>query len=226
MLRKSRATASIVAAMPDECFELLGDEADFDCVRVQELRSDALRPAGCGEGPVLRARASIRGRAERFAYAARDTEAETRGTWDSALRYIQQHQQFVRLRASYCTARVAVPSPLMMHVYDRWLAGLMAFDRHRASGVYRVLFRSANHPVFAEPLRGELLAPCEVLAALFASPVDGGMCDLTVVVCVLQPSTGAWLTVPRQRERLCGMLRTWLLELERAVTDWERVYGK
>ena len=223
LLRQTKAAGSALASLGDDCWDPVLANA-LDHIQLFALRGDVLRPRGVGTLATVRARGSVLGRAERLAYAARDTSAETRLKWDGQLRSVEEHQTFPALRAKYCVARVPMPSTALMSVEDRAVGGLLAFHRHKASGMYCVYFCSAMNPdVFAAAPPGTRLA--DVGVALFITQTTAERCDVDLYVDVRQAPTGSWFTAPAQT-RLYEALRLWVHMLEEAVQQWDRYYGK
>lgn len=223
-MRRAKATASALAAMGDECFDPLPG-APLETVHLSVLRDDVLRPMGTGSVCTVRARGVVRGRPERYAHAARDCWDKTRLEWDTQLSAVTQHETYGSVH--YATARVSMPSVNLgigVHVNDRWVHGLVSFDHHRSSGVYRVLFRSAQHPVWSANAP-ERTTPAQVLAALYVCATGEGMCDLTVIVDVLDAPVGSWFGALAQ-ERLYEAMRLWVYAMEGAVIEWDHYYGR
>lgn len=223
LLRKTKAAGSALASLGDDCWDPVLQSA-LDHIQLFTLRDDVLRPRDVGMLATMRARGSVLGRAERLAYAARDTNAATRLKWDGQLRTIEEHQSFPALRAKYCVARVPMPSTALLSVEDRVVGGLLAFHRHKPSQMYCVYFCSAMNPdVFAAPPSGTRLA--DVSLSLFITQTTPERCDVDLYLDVRQAPTGSWLTTPA-KARLHESLRLWVHMLEEAVQEWPRYYGK
>lgn len=216
ILQRTKVTASTLASLTDVCWEAL-PQTPIDHVQLYTLREHVLRPVDCSSYYTLQARGVILGRPERLAYAARNCTK-----WDTHVLEMCQWQTFTALNAHYVTARIAMPSNAIMRIEDRWVGGLLFFDRHKASDVYRVLFRSAVHPV-----HGTDAPPgtrfVEAMVALFFKAVDGERTKVTMVIDIHQAPAGVWLT-STAKERLCENVRSWIYGLEQAVLDWDTIY--
>jgi hypothetical protein len=187
------------------------------------LRDTVLRPVDCGSFFTIKAQGILRGRPERLAYAARDTNVESRKKWDTQLNQIMQWQTFSALNTHYITTRIYMPSNALMKIEDRWVGGLLLYDHHRTSGIYRIIFRSAMHPVHGtDAPAGTRLVEC--LVGMFIQQTNAEQCKVSLFVDILQATTGSWLTTPA-KERLCENLRSWMYELENAVENWEWNYS-
>lgn len=224
ILGRAKATASALAALNEDCWDAMPAASALDHVQLYLLRDTVLRPLDCGSFFTIKAQGILCGRPERLAYAARDTSADCRKRWDTQLNQIAQWQTFVALNAHYITTRIFMPSNALVKIEDRWVGGLLLYDHHRSSDIYRIIFRSALHPVHGmDAPSGTRLVEC--LVGMFIQQMTPGHCKVSLFVDILQANAGSWLTTPA-KERLCENLRSWMYELEQAVEHWDFNYKK
>lgn len=216
ILKSALSTASGLAMLSDACWEALPALSVMDHVQLYTMRDNVLKPLECGT--VIKAQGVLHGRPERLAYAARDCNYETRKKWDTQFREVFQRQTLNK--ANYVTARVFMPTSPLITIEDRWVGGVLYFDHHKPTDMYRVVFKSATHSLYDAPVGTKLV---ECLIGLYIQSMGNETCKVSLYVDILQSTAGTWLKTPT-KERLYENLRSWMYELENAVVHWDINY--
>ncbi len=209
-----------------------------DMVTPGMLRVHLYEHAAFGGGTLM-ARAIVRGRAERYAYVARDYDPETRLRWDryEGITHVKQLESYSMegsghtMHAVERRAKCAVPLGS-----DRYYLGALThlYSKHDPPETHKVVFCSVTHPVFRCPL--EAVNVSGVISACIVRQLDDKVtgstrtreCEITLLEQVkdLAGAVGMNRVTPSfylaaAKEQLRKRVRLY----EEVVRNWDEYYG-
>ncbi len=221
----------LISRDADEGWNMLPDDASPGMLRVH-LFEHAHLPG------TFMARAVVKGRAEQFAYVARDYNAETRLAWDchdGVVSTKQLESYLMKSGHSLVAVECRIRSPVPM-ASDRHLFGVQThlFTKTSPPDTHKVLFCSANHPHFKCPVDAVSVSGvvAGVVVRQLEDKIDGSTrtreCEITLVVQVKELSNAIgvnYLTssfyLGATKERLRRRVRLY----QDVVHNWDKFYG-
>jgi hypothetical protein len=181
------------------------------------------------------ARAVVRGRAERYAYVARDYNVDTRLAWDRkdgvvTTKELETYNLDGGLSLTAVESRVHSPVPLAS---DRYLFGVQTYlySRESPPETHKVVFCSGYHPHFKCPVDAVNVSGVTAAAVVrqLEDKADVRECELTLVVRVKELHNAVGVNslvsavyLPDVKEQLRRRVRLY----EDVVHNWDTYYGE
>jgi len=202
------------------------------------LLSERVQLRECMGGTTVVADAIVRGRAERYAYAARDFDPLTRAQWDINNGFVSCAQrESYHVDDGYTMHFVEQQTAaLVPRARDRFLQGVLMHYYMSATHTHYVVFGDAGHPTFYAPastvhIDGRGVITWGVVVRQLEERHSGQPeCRLTLIQ---QCVGGGWtdliggtsLVAALYTTRIKEQLRTRITLLEDAVRNWKAIYG-
>ncbi len=174
------------------------------------------------------ASAIVRGRAERYAYAARDYETETRLAWDGRHTYgptaVTQVETY-HCEQPMCMVQQRSPA-LVPGAADRWLQGLLTHFYNEYTRTHTVVVCSASHPHYECP--ADAVPVVGATLGVVVRQLDAKHCELLLVAHYndVGSAVGGYSPIAGlYASRLKENVRERVTLFEDAVVHWKRYYG-
>jgi hypothetical protein len=193
---------------PEEWKVVGKDDRVFLCEKTKNLPGDYI---------VIKVRAILRGRADRYAYVMRDHNFETRGRWDTDIEDVKQLESYTSQEGTI----FVVQSTIKNTFNNRSLLGIMFYHLTEETNTHKVIFTTAPHPYYKcnpNEVKAEATIGC------FLRQLDGDAETEVIIVTYVNPGGGLMtkLYLKAYKERL--RKRAYLYE--QVVAKWDEYYGK
>lgn len=195
---------------PEE-WKIVGhDERVFLCEKIKN------KPVG-GDFIVIKVRAILKGRADRYAYVMRDHNFETRGKWDTDIEDVKQLESYVSDEGTLHVVQTTVKNAFN----NRSMLGILFYHLTEETNTHKVIFTTALHPYYK---CNSTEVKVEATIGCFLRQLEGNAETEVIIVTYVDPGGGLMtkLYLKQYKERL--RKRAYLYE--QVVSKWDELYGK
>lgn len=175
---------------------------------------------------IFRAHAVVNGRAERYIWAIKDHDRDTRLVWDrDSVESVQQLETYRPPEGDIDVVKCVVKSPHWA-MSPRLLLGVQTTSYNAKDRTHIYAYQTSEHFYFSKHYKETVHRNCvlvdKCMVFIWISPLKNNQCALKMIVCI-DPGN-LWAAGPALHATYPAKLRERIRLWERVVRDWKIYY--